>query len=236
MYAPWPLATSDEGRNWVKIREPKGSVKFKISERINRVSTDPRLAVRRSLSGNRACSSHVERNFSPILLVYLSRYRLPCGWVKTSCCRKTLRSPTARLTSLEAFWDWGIANCSKVASEVRFESDEVLVLFFLLFTLVSFTFSRLHKFPNEILKIRMYSYDKKCKLTKFEEIVINDSRIVHIEKIDNTLNRKQIFQEFPHCRVLHVPHDHILLDRSPNIRPLISRWEFDKFKNCWNKS
>ena len=37
MYAPWPLATSDEGRNWVKIREPKGSVKFKVSERINRV-------------------------------------------------------------------------------------------------------------------------------------------------------------------------------------------------------
>jgi hypothetical protein len=30
--------------------------------------------------------------------------------------------------------------------------------------------------------------------------------------------------------------DHLLLDRSPNIGPLISRWELDKFKNCWNKS
>jgi hypothetical protein len=33
-----------------------------------------------------------------------------------------------------------------------------------------------------------------------------------------------------------VPPDHLLLDRSPNIGPLISCWELDKFKNCWNKS
>ncbi len=33
-----------------------------------------------------------------------------------------------------------------------------------------------------------------------------------------------------------VPPDHLLLDRSPNIGPLISRWELDKFKNCWNKT
>jgi hypothetical protein len=26
------------------------------------------------------------------------------------------------------------------------------------------------------------------------------------------------------------------LDRFPNIGPLISHWELDKFKNCWNKS
>ncbi len=26
--------------------------------------------------------------------------------------------------------------------------------------------------------------------------------------------------------------DHLLLDRSPNIGPLISRWELDIFKNC----
>jgi hypothetical protein len=30
--------------------------------------------------------------------------------------------------------------------------------------------------------------------------------------------------------------DNLLLDRCPNIGPLISRWERDKFKNCWNKS
>jgi hypothetical protein len=29
-----------------------------------------------------------------------------------------------------------------------------------------------------------------------------------------------------------VPHDHLLLDRSLNSGPLISRWELDKFKNC----
>ncbi len=33
-----------------------------------------------------------------------------------------------------------------------------------------------------------------------------------------------------------VPPDHLLLNRTPNIGPLISRWELDKFKNCWNKS
>jgi hypothetical protein len=33
-----------------------------------------------------------------------------------------------------------------------------------------------------------------------------------------------------------VPHDHLSLDRSPNIGPLISRWELDKFRNCWNKT
>jgi hypothetical protein len=35
---------------------------------------------------------------------------------------------------------------------------------------------------------------------------------------------------------LTVPPDHLILDRSPNIGPPISRWELDKFKNCWNKS
>ncbi len=33
-----------------------------------------------------------------------------------------------------------------------------------------------------------------------------------------------------------VPPDHLLLDSAPNIGPLISRWELDKFKNYWNKS
>jgi hypothetical protein len=35
---------------------------------------------------------------------------------------------------------------------------------------------------------------------------------------------------------MYIPHDHLLLDRSPNIGPLISRWELVKFKNCRNKS
>ncbi len=30
--------------------------------------------------------------------------------------------------------------------------------------------------------------------------------------------------------------DHLLLDNAPNIGPLISRWDFDKFRNCWNKT
>jgi hypothetical protein len=35
---------------------------------------------------------------------------------------------------------------------------------------------------------------------------------------------------------LGIPPDHLLLYRSPNIGLLISPWELDKFKNCWNKS
>jgi hypothetical protein len=34
----------------------------------------------------------------------------------------------------------------------------------------------------------------------------------------------------------NLPPDHLLLDRSPNIGPPVSRWELDKFENCWNKS
>jgi hypothetical protein len=34
----------------------------------------------------------------------------------------------------------------------------------------------------------------------------------------------------------HVPPDHLLLDRSPNIGPLLSPWELEKFENCRNKS
>ncbi len=33
-----------------------------------------------------------------------------------------------------------------------------------------------------------------------------------------------------------MPPDHLLLDRSPNIGPLIHCWELDKIKNCRNKS
>jgi hypothetical protein len=32
------------------------------------------------------------------------------------------------------------------------------------------------------------------------------------------------------------PPDHRLLDSSPNVGPLISRWEINKFENCWHKS
>jgi hypothetical protein len=32
-----------------------------------------------------------------------------------------------------------------------------------------------------------------------------------------------------------MPFDHLLLNTSCNIGPLISRWKLDKFKNCWSK-
>ncbi len=33
-----------------------------------------------------------------------------------------------------------------------------------------------------------------------------------------------------------LPPDHLLLDRSPNLGPHISRWEINKFENCWYTS
>jgi hypothetical protein len=35
---------------------------------------------------------------------------------------------------------------------------------------------------------------------------------------------------------LQVPPDHLLFDSAPNIGPIISCWELDKFKTYWNKS
>jgi hypothetical protein len=37
-------------------------------------------------------------------------------------------------------------------------------------------------------------------------------------------------------RVFTIPPDHLLLDSAPNLGPLISRWEINKFENCWYKS
>jgi hypothetical protein len=37
-------------------------------------------------------------------------------------------------------------------------------------------------------------------------------------------------------QTLILPHDHLLLDSAPNIGQLISRWEINKFENCWYKS
>jgi hypothetical protein len=36
--------------------------------------------------------------------------------------------------------------------------------------------------------------------------------------------------------IFRLPPDNLLLDRSPNIGPIISCWELDKFKSCRNKS
>ncbi len=33
-----------------------------------------------------------------------------------------------------------------------------------------------------------------------------------------------------------LPLDHLLLDSAPNLGPLISHWEINKFENCWYKS
>ncbi len=45
-----------------------------------------------------------------------------------------------------------------------------------------------------------------------------------------------VFVTFKDSDISSVPPDHLLLDRSSNIGPVISCWELDKLKNCWNKS
>ncbi len=53
----------------------------------------------------------------------------------------------------------------------------------------------------------------------------------------NKSSRKTFnFANFVLYMFARIPPDHLLLDRYPNIGPLISRWELDNFKNCWNKS
>ncbi len=57
-----------------------------------------------------------------------------------------------------------------------------------------------------------------------------------------SFNEARISQRNPYYYVslilslIWLPPDHLLLDRSPNIGTLIPHWEFEEFKNCWNKS
>jgi hypothetical protein len=73
----------------------------------------------------------------------------------------------------------------------------------------------------------------------------NDTRSARYPHQQDNINRSP--QLFTFARVSHSPTgerrniyiitpDHQFLDRSPNIGPLISCWELNKFKNCWNKS
>ncbi len=47
--------------------------------------------------------------------------------------------------------------------------------------------------------------------------------------------RHSTLQLFHTC-VRTIPPDHLSLDNAPNLGPLISRWEINKFENCWYKS
>jgi hypothetical protein len=47
----------------------------------------------------------------------------------------------------------------------------------------------------------------------------------------------RIWVEFEaHKSTYCIPPDHLSLDSAPNLGPLISRWEINKFKNCWYKT
>ncbi len=36
--------------------------------------------------------------------------------------------------------------------------------------------------------------------------------------------------------IFYIPPDHLILDNTPNLGPLISRWKINQFENCWYKS
>jgi hypothetical protein len=51
----------------------------------------------------------------------------------------------------------------------------------------------------------------------------------------NPKHPKQIYYiTYPGAR--KIPPDHLLLDSAPNLGLLISRWDIEKFENCWYKS
>ncbi len=99
-----------------------------------------------------------------------------------------------------------------------------------------------------------YSTEDDCTLTQklfdpeallFRWDLLPRTRVVHGRRYGHQWQRTCI-REYHSVFVLNVDHfarwrvkvpsDYILLDWSPNIGPLASRWELDKFKNCWNKS
>ncbi len=61
-----------------------------------------------------------------------------------------------------------------------------------------------------------------------------------VESIWDLDDNENILTEFGYSLVYgwsrRLPPDHLLLDSAPNIGPLISCWEINKFENCWYKS
>jgi hypothetical protein len=56
-------------------------------------------------------------------------------------------------------------------------------------------------------------------------------------KLSHAVSSEYVRSAAGHITALEtLPHDHLLLDSSPNTGPLISPWELDQFKICLNKS
>jgi hypothetical protein len=88
-------------------------------------------------------------------------------------------------------------------------------------TLIWFSNVSLNWSTNVSIRIMMMKLTRRNKYCISIQVLYDQRSAIYV-------GRKPMF--------LKVPLDHPLLDRSPNIGPLISRWELDKFKNCWNKS
>jgi hypothetical protein len=51
-------------------------------------------------------------------------------------------------------------------------------------------------------------------------------------KLSKILDTRLENDKVSKCRGMITYPDHLLLDSAPNLGPLISRWEINKFKNC----
>jgi hypothetical protein len=89
-------------------------------------------------------------------------------------------------------------------------------------------------FSTHICKDALLNY-----ITKILKIIIWKSGTHDVCLVQLPLNKKTELRSGNRAWYWilgEIPPDHLLWNRSPNIGPLVSRWELDIFKNYWNKS
>jgi hypothetical protein len=85
-------------------------------------------------------------------------------------------------------------------------------------------------FTNKIRKFIRKKIDSGLRKKKISTISFFLGKLIQpafmlIKKMEEKVHKNSV-------RSSTVSTDHLLLDKSPNIGPLKSRWELDKFKNC----
>jgi hypothetical protein len=83
--------------------------------------------------------------------------------------------------------------------------------------------------------IWVHQYDLLSMLSTLPKSELQGQKRIKLSRNGRT-SKVAIFISIVQAVLNHDTPDDLLLDRSPYIGPLISRWELDKFKNCWSKS
>jgi hypothetical protein len=81
-----------------------------------------------------------------------------------------------------------------------------------------------NKEPSRIVAVRP-NHRIICKSIKATYALVENKEIL---KWREQVHSNDIYMNI----YIYIPPDHLLLDSAPNIGPLISRWELDKFKSC----